>query len=66
MKYVYINTPTPVISAHKFKDSQPTTSLALFNIHEIIEPIFPSKDALCLLIYLIVVIELSICSLSTP
>ena len=45
MKYVQINTPTPVISAHKFLDSQPTTSLALFNIHEVIEPIIPGSDA---------------------
>ena len=34
-----------MISAHKFRDSQPTTSLALFNIHEIIEPIIPGSDA---------------------
>ena len=44
-KYVYIKTPTPVISAHKFRDSQPTTSLALFNIHEIIKPTIPGSDA---------------------
>ena len=35
----------PVISAHKFWDSQPTTSLALFNIHESIELIIPGSDA---------------------
>ena len=45
MKYVYIKTPTPVISAHKFWDSQSITSLALFNIHDIIEPIIPGSDA---------------------
>ena len=31
--------------AHKLLDSQPTTSLALFKIHEIIEPIIPGSDA---------------------
>ena len=31
--------------AHKLLDSQPTTSLALFNIHESIEPIIPGSDA---------------------
>ena len=45
MKYVYIKTPTPVISAHKFWDNQPTISLALFKIHEIIEPMIPGSDA---------------------
>ena len=45
MKYVYIKTPTPVISAHKFWDNQPITSLALFKIHEIIEPMIPGSDA---------------------
>ena len=45
MKYVYIKTPTPVISAQKFSDNQPTTSLALFKIHEIIEPMIPGSDA---------------------
>ena len=44
MKYVYIKTPTPVMSAHKFCDNQPTTSLALFKIHEIIEPMIPGRD----------------------
>ena len=45
IKYVYIKTPTPVIRAHKLLDNQPTTSLALFNIHEIIEPMIPGSDA---------------------
>ena len=45
MKYVYIKTPTPVMSAHKLLDNQPTTSLALFKIHEIIEPMIPGSDA---------------------
>ena len=45
MKYVYIKTPTPVIRAHKLLDNQPTTSLALFNIHESIEPMIPGSDA---------------------
>ena len=45
MKYVWIKTPVPVISAHKFCDNQPTTSLALFNIHESIEPMIPGSDA---------------------
>ena len=34
-----------MISAHKFCDNQPTTSLALFNIHESIEPMIPGSDA---------------------
>ena len=34
-----------MISAQKFWDNQPSTSLALFNIHEIIEPIIPGSDA---------------------
>ena len=34
-----------MISAHKFRDNQPITSLALFKIHEIIEPIIPGSDA---------------------
>ena len=33
-----------MVSAHKFGDNQPTTSLALFKIHEIIEPIIPGSD----------------------
>ena len=45
MKYVYIKTPTPVMSAHKLLDNQPTTSLALFKIHEIIEPMIPGRAA---------------------
>ena len=45
MKYVYIKTPTLVMSAHKLLDNQPTTSLALFKIHEIIEPIIPGRAA---------------------
>ena len=48
MKYVQIKTPTPVMRAHKFWDSQPTqptTSLALFKIHESIEPMIPGSDA---------------------
>ena len=45
MKYVYINTPTPVVSAHKFCNSQPATSLALFKIYEIIEPMISGSDA---------------------
>ena len=48
MKYVYIKTPTPVMSAHKLLDNQPTTSLALFKIHEIIEPIIPGRALLLL------------------
>ena len=40
-------------------------SLALFQIHEIIEPIIPGSDAMLYqLIFLIVVIELLICFLS--
>ena len=31
--------------AHKLLDNQPTTSLALFKIHEIIEPMIPGSDA---------------------
>ena len=34
-----------MISAHKFWDNQPITSLALFKIHEIIEPMIPGSDA---------------------
>ena len=45
MKYVYIKTLTPVMRAHKFWDNQPITSLALFKIHEIIEPMIPGSDA---------------------
>ena len=45
MKYVYIKTPPTVISAHKFCDNQPTTSLALFKIHEVIKPMIPGSDA---------------------
>ena len=45
MKYVYIKTPTPVIRAHKFWDSRPITSFALFKIHESIEPIITGSDA---------------------
>ena len=45
MKYVYIKTPTPVMRAHKLLDSHPITSLALFKIHESIEPMIPGKDA---------------------
>ena len=42
MKYVYIKTLTPVMSAHKFRDNQPTT---LFKIQESIEPMIPGSDA---------------------
>ena len=67
MKYVYIKTPTPVVRAHTFRDSQPTTSLALFKIHEVIEPIIPGVMLmLCQLIFLVVAIKLLICFLSTP
>ena len=45
IKYAYIKTPTPVISAHKFRDNQPTTSFALFKTHEIIEPMIPGRAA---------------------
>ena len=45
MKYVYTKTPTPVMRPHKLLDSHPITSLALFNIHESIEPIIPGSDA---------------------
>ena len=45
IKYVYIKTPTSVISTHKFRDSQPTTSLALFKIHESIKPMIPGSAA---------------------
>ena len=48
IKYVYIKTPTPVMSAHKFCDNQPTTSLALFKIHEIIEPMIPGSAVMAL------------------
>ena len=49
IKYVYVKPPTPVISAHKFCDNQPTTSFALFKIHESREPIIPGRaaNALC-------------------
>ena len=45
MKYVYTKAPTPVMRAHKLLDSQPITFLALFKIHEIIEPIIAGSDA---------------------
>ena len=45
MKYVYIKTPTPVMRAHKLLDSHPITCLALFKIHESIEPKIPGSDA---------------------
>ena len=45
IKYVYIKTPTPVIRVHKFWDDQPTTSFALFKIHESIKPIIPGRAA---------------------
>ena len=45
IKYIHIKTPTPVRSAHKFRDNQPTTSFALFKIHEIIEPMIPGRAA---------------------
>ena len=45
MKYVYIKTPTLIMSAHKLLDNQPTTFLALFNIHESIEPMIPGSEA---------------------
>ena len=35
IKYMYIKTPTPVISAQKIWDNQRTTFFALFKIHEI-------------------------------
>ena len=45
IKYVYIKTPAPVISAHKFWDNQPNTSFTLFKIHESIEPVTPGRAA---------------------
>ena len=45
MKYVHIKTLTPVMRAHKFKDSHPITSSALFKIHESIAPMIPGSDA---------------------
>ena len=48
IKYVYIKTLTPVISAHKFSDNQPITSITLFKIHETIEPMIPGSAATAL------------------
>ena len=45
IKYVHIETPAAVISAHKFWDNQPKTYFALFKIHEIIEPMIPGRAA---------------------
>ena len=45
MIYLYIKTPTPVMSAYKFRDNHPITSFALFKIHESIEPMISGKAA---------------------
>ena len=66
IKYVCIKSPTPVISAHKFGDNQPTTSFALFKIHESIEPMIPGRAANALFANLPNNCDkLSICSLTT-
>ena len=38
-------TTMPVMSTHKFWNSHPIASFALFKSHEIIEPMIPGKDA---------------------
>ena len=45
MKYVYIKTPTPVMSAHKLLDNQPTTSFARFSNQATIDPMIPGRAA---------------------
>ena len=45
MKYVYIKTPTPVMSAHKLLDNQPTTSFAWFSNQATIDPMIPGRAA---------------------
>ena len=45
MKYLYIKTPTPVMSAHKLLDNQPTTSFAQFSNQATIDPMIPGRAA---------------------
>ena len=40
---MYINPPIPTTRAHKFCDTQPTTSFALLSIQLIIPPMIPGR-----------------------
>ena len=40
---MYINPPIPTTRAHKFCDTQPTTSFALLRIQLIIPPMIPGR-----------------------
>ena len=41
--YVYINPPIPTTRAHRFCDTQPTTSAALLRIQLILPPMIPGR-----------------------
>ena len=45
IKYVYIKTPTPVMSAHKLLDNQPTTSFAWFSNQATTDPMILGRAA---------------------